>query len=87
MGPLTAAIQGVVPPEMRATASAIFLFLINLIGFGGGAWALGLLSDLLRAAEGEDSLRYAMMIGLAFYGLAAVLLAFAARYLDRDWED
>ncbi len=87
LGPLTTAVQGVTPAAMRATASAIFLFLINLIGFGGGAWLLGLLSDLLRASEGEESLRQAMMIGLAFYGVAAALLALAARHLDRDWEE
>ena len=87
LGPLTAVIQGVVPREMRAMGSAIFLFLINLLGFGLGAWLLGLLSDLLGASEGAEGLRQAMMIGLAFYALAAGLLVLAARHIDRDWAE
>ena len=36
LGPVLSAIQHVVPPHMRATASAIFLFVNNLIGIGVG---------------------------------------------------
>ena len=44
-GPIYATAQGVAPPHMRATASAILLFIINLIGLGLGPLAVGLLSD------------------------------------------
>ena len=39
LGPVLSAIQHVVPPTMRATASAIFLFINNLIGIGAGTVA------------------------------------------------
>ena len=50
LGPVLSAIQHVVPPGMRATASAVFLFVNNLIGIGLGTVALGALSDVLVGA-------------------------------------
>jgi predicted MFS family arabinose efflux permease len=47
-GPGLACIQGVVPRELRATASSIALFIINIAGFGFGALAVGALSDFLQ---------------------------------------
>lgn len=85
LGPGVAAIQQVVPPHMRATASAIFLFVNNLIGIGFGTWVLGFMSDRMMGAYGEDSLRYSMLYGLVFYLLAATLYLTAARRLNKDW--
>jgi MFS family permease len=85
LGPGVAAIQQVVPPHMRATASAIFLFVNNLLGLGFGTWFLGFLSDRMTAAYGADSLRYSMLYGLAFYLIAATLYFAAGRRLNRDW--
>ena len=45
LGPVISTIQHVVRPDMRATASAIFLFINNLIGIGIGTYAIGALSD------------------------------------------
>ena len=44
-GPIYATAQGLAPPHMRATAAAILLFIINLIGLGLGPLAVGMLSD------------------------------------------
>ncbi len=46
-GPVYGGVPGLVPPAMRATASAVLLFIINLIGLGGGPMLFGLLSDFL----------------------------------------
>jgi predicted MFS family arabinose efflux permease len=86
LGPVTSAIQHVVPPNMRATASAVFLFVNNLIGLGLGTVALGALSDALAARFGDDSLRYAILAGTVFYVLAAGLFLLAARHLEKDWQ-
>lgn len=86
LGPVLAAVQGMVPAAMRATTSAIFLFLINLIGLGVGTPAIGWLSDALRATYGEESLRCAILAGTGCYGLAALLLLLASRTLRQDWE-
>ena len=87
LGPVLAAIQGLVPASMRTTASAIFLFINNLIGIGIGTPAIGLLSDYLKATHGDESLRQAILWGTSFYVAAAVLLLAAARFLPRDWNE
>jgi len=43
--------QGVASPRSRATAVAIFLFVVNLIGYGCGPLFLGVLSDVLMNAD------------------------------------
>ena len=87
LGPVLSAIQHVVPPDMRATASAIFLFINNLIGIGVGTMAIGMLSDSLQARFGDDSLRYAILAGTSFYILAAILFLVSSKYLKDDWEE
>jgi len=86
LGPVLSAIQHVVTPNMRATASAIFLFINNLIGIGVGTVAIGFLSDSLQQRFGDDSLKYAILAGTSFYLIAAVLFFLSARPLRRDWE-
>lgn len=86
LGPVISAFQHLVKPNMRATASAIFLFINNLIGIGAGTWAIGALSDALTERFAEESLRYSILAGTAFFVVAAVLLFMAARTMDRDWE-
>src|SRR3979490_1537431 len=85
LGPVLAAVQHLVPSTMRATASALFLFINNLIGIGLGTTLIGLVSDLMRLRFGAESLRYAILAGTGFYLIAAALLFFAGRKLARDW--
>jgi len=87
VGPVMSTVQQLVPPNMRATASAVFLFINNLLGIGLGTWAIGALSDFLQLQYGEDSLRWSIVAGTGFYLLAAGLFLLAARWLERDWED
>ena len=71
--------------RMRAVASAILFFLINLIGMGLGPWGVGLLSDMLSAELGNESLRYAMLYLLpAAMGWSAVHFLLASRTLQKD---
>ena len=86
LGPVLAAFQHIVPPNMRATASALFLLINNLIGIGLGDIILGFMSDSFSAQFGTESLRYSIMCGGVFYLVAAGFLFMASRYLDRDWE-
>jgi len=85
-GPVLAAFQQIVGPNMRATVSAIFLFINNLIGIGLGNLAIGALSDLLAVRFAEESLRYSIASGAIFYVIAAGLFILAARRLKHDWE-
>jgi hypothetical protein len=85
LGPVLAAVQHLVPANMRATASALFLFINSLIGIGLGTTLIGLVSDAMRLRFGAESLRYAILTGTGFYVIAAALLFFAGRKLARDW--
>lgn len=85
LAPTICAVQHLVPPEMRAIASALFLFIINLIGLGLGTWLIGRLSDHFAARFGAEALRYAILTGMGLYLISAGLFACAARWLTRDW--
>jgi MFS family permease len=51
LGPMYAVTQGVVVPRMRATAVAVLLFIVNLLGYGLGPPAIGALSDFLAGGQ------------------------------------
>jgi len=85
LGPLNTAVQHLAPPQMRASASATFLLINNLVGLGVGPWLLGTMSVALKAQYGADSLRYAAIIGAGFYLVAAVLGVLAVRAVRRGW--
>lgn len=84
LGPVVTAITKLVPPEMRATASALFLFINNLIGLGLGSPVIGEISDALTPIYGDEALRYSAMLTTMVYAGAAILMLLAARRLDRD---
>ncbi|MGH0033690.1 MAG: spinster family MFS transporter [Myxococcota bacterium] len=87
LGPTFAMTQNLVKLRMRAVASAILLFIINLIGLGAGPQFVGYLSDRLRPVHDVESIRYALLfvvlIGSAW---SALHYAFGARTLRRDLE-
>ena len=85
LGPVIAAVQHIVPPNMRATASASFLFINNLIGIGFGIFFLGYMSDAMKAAYGDAALLHSILYGLVFYLLSAAIYFVAAGRLKRDW--
>jgi predicted MFS family arabinose efflux permease len=85
LGPVVSTIQHMVRPDMRATASAVFLFINNLLGIGLGTWALGALSDGLTARFAENALRYSILAGTVFYLFAGALFFIAAKRLHKDW--
>lgn len=85
LGPITAAVQHLVPRPMRATASASFLFINNLIGIGVGPWLMGRISDALQAEYGANALRDAAVLCLSFYLVAAVLALASLQSLRAGW--
>ena len=61
-GAIFSAIQSLVDERMRSVALALIFLLANLIGFGLGPLAVGILSDLLSPEFGQESLRYALAV-------------------------
>jgi len=85
LGPVITAVQHLVTPDRRATASAAFLFINNLIGLGLGTWYFGAVSDALTPHFGAEALRYAIYSGLGFYVLSAALFFLASLKLETAW--
>lgn len=85
-GPVYATAQSIAPAHMRATASAIMLFIINLVGLGLGPLAVGVLSDYLAIGQGmgaAEGVRWALILSvLANFG--AVALFWFARDTIRE---
>lgn len=84
LGPAFGTIQNVAPARMRALASAILLFILNIIGLGFGPFLVGVLSDLLSESFGTDSLRYAILIATVAYFWAGAHFLLAARTIGDD---
>jgi len=83
-GPVFAAVQSLVRPQTRATAAAVLLFIINLIGLGLGPLFVGLLSDTLGATMGEgEGVRWALVLS-SLVGMIASLLFWLARKTIRE---
>lgn len=85
VGPVTTAVQHLVPAQMRATVAASFLFINNLIGIGAGSWLLGAISDQMKPRFGDDALRCSAVLLVSLYLVAAVLALLAIKPLRKDW--
>jgi MFS family permease len=85
-GPVYATAQSIVEPHMRATAAAVLLFIINLIGLGLGPVAVGALSDILAGPVGlgeAEGVRWALILS-AMLGLVSFALFWKARKTIRE---
>lgn len=78
LAPAIAFAHSLVGPHLRASASALLLLGLNLIGLGIGPLLVGWMSDALAVDYGPHAVRYAMLaivpiqlIALALFGLAA----------------
>jgi len=86
VGPMFSMTQSLVVPQMRATASAINLFIVNMIGLGLGPLVVGFLNDLLAESLGDGAIRYSLTIVAVLGGLASILFWQASTQLREDLE-
>lgn len=82
--PMQSSTQNALPPELRATGTAVFWFVVNLVGIASGPWFAGILSDLLAARFGSESLRYGLLAAISVSFIGAVLIRRAARSLHEE---
>lgn len=86
-GPVYAICQGVVPPNLRATASSVQLLFGNLIGLALGPLAIGIISDVLSGPFGMgpgEGIRWALM-AVSLLGLVgAAMFHKAGQTIERD---
>ena len=85
LGPVITAVQHLVERPLRATASASFLLINNLVGLGVGPLLIGHVSDVLKKSYGLEALRYAAIGTTAFYLVAAVLMLICVKHLRSAW--
>ncbi len=88
-GPTFGMTQSLAPLAMRAAASALLLFIINIIGLVFGPTTVGILSDFLKAGwEMSESaaLRWSLFTCNFVYLLSFLSYMLAARTLKQDLE-
>ncbi|MDP3173446.1 MAG: MFS transporter [Phenylobacterium sp.] len=73
LAPAMTVVQNAVAPSRRSLSSALFMFIFNLIGMGGGPLFVGMISDRMHGSFGELSLQ----IGLAALTPVFLLTALA----------
>lgn len=86
LAPCIASTHFLVGIRMRAMASAILLFMLNLIGLGLGPMLTGYMSDYFEPSYGSDSLRYAMAITLLVNFWCAFHYWKASRTIAADFD-
>lgn len=83
LAPSVAIVSELVPADQRSTASALMLLCLNLIGLGGGPYAIGLISQWASADYGTQSLRIALQALVPMFLVAAGACLASARLLQK----
>ncbi len=86
-GPTFGMTQSLAPLAMRASASALLLFIINIIGLVFGPTTVGYLSDVFQGAfgwEDTESLRWALILCGLVYVISFYNYMQAAKHLEGD---
>ena len=86
LAPCIASTHFLVGIRMRAMASAVLLFVLNLIGLGLGPMLTGFVSDYLTPSYGDNALRYAMSITLMVNLWCALHYYWATRTIRADFD-
>lgn len=84
VGPLWATAQNLARPELRATASALLLFILNLVGLGLGPLVVGALNDALAPRFGAGAIRWSLLAVVLSGGIAALFYWRGSRELAAD---
>ena len=72
-GAATAAVQEIMPNQVRALASSILLFILNLIGLSLGPALVAIFTDFLF--KDENMIRYSMMLLYLIGGISGLILS------------
>lgn len=80
----SAAAVSIAPSTMRASMMALIAFAVAVFGGGLGPFLIGLLNDALHARLGVNAVRYTLLIGPLWIGLATLMFLIASRSIDGD---
>ena len=88
LGPSFAIAQTLAPIHMRAMSTALFFFILNMIGLGLGPSISGWMIDLFKSNYGEvESIRYAMTVTSLVFIPSVISFLIVARKLPKDWTE
>ena len=88
LGPSFAIAQTLAPIHMRAMSTALFFFILNMIGLGLGPSISGWMIDLFNTNYGNvESIRYAMTVTSLMFIASIISFLIVARKLPKDWAD
>jgi MFS family permease len=88
LGPSFAIAQTLAPIHMRAMSTALFFFILNMIGLGLGPSISGWMIDLYNTNYGNvESIRYAMTVTSLMFIPSIISFLIVARKLPKDWAD
>ena len=82
LGPAGSIVQDLAPPAMRATASAVFIFILTMIGLGAGPQTVGILNDMIGT---PDAIRYSLLwVAVSTSLISAVFFWLTGKTLEQD---
>jgi len=76
--------QNLAKLRMRATAAAIMLFIINIVGAGAGPLIVGVLNDFFAARYGDEAIRYSLLAIASTSIFGSLLFYLSSRTLSED---
>ena len=84
-GPYYGLVQNLAPLHLRAFASALFFFVLSILGVGLGPFLVGVFSDLLTPSLGEaDALRWVLTALAPVWILASFIMLWGRKALRAD---
>ena len=84
LAPSIAITHSLVGLRMRAMASAILFFVLNIVGLGCGPLVTGMVSDYLKPSMGAESLRWALSTTMIANILGAIFFLMAAKTIREE---
>lgn len=84
LAPALAVVQNAVPPARRTISGATLLFVLNLVGLGGGPVFVGRISDLAKPTYGDHSLAIGFAALIPMVGLTVLAHLATAASIARD---
>jgi len=86
LGPSFAIAQTLAPIHMRAMSTALFFFILNMIGLGLGPSISGWMIDIFKTNYDDvESIRYAMTVTSFVFIPSIISFLVVARKLPEDW--
>jgi MFS family permease len=84
LGPSVADVHDIAGPQLRGIAVGIYLFTVNIIGYGIGPPIIGKLNDLLGVDKDPFQMKYALLICPIACVISSVLLLIGSRKLEAE---